>query len=57
MIDYQVLRSARKTLSLQVKHGQVFVRAPFHVDEHLISSFIQKKDAWLRSKIIEQNKC
>lgn len=55
MIDYQVLRSRRKTLSLQVKHGQVFVRAPFHVDEKFISSFIQKKDAWLRAKITEQN--
>jgi len=55
MIDYQVLRSRRKTLSLQVKHGHVFVRAPYHVDEQLISSFIQKKDAWLRAKISEQN--
>ena len=55
MIDYQVLRSRRKTLSLQVKHGHVFVRAPFHVDEKFISSFIQKKDAWLRAKITEQN--
>lgn len=56
MIDYQVVRSCRKTLSLQVKHGQVFVRAPYHVDEKIISSFIQKKDAWLKSKITEQNK-
>ncbi len=56
MIDYQVLRSRRKTLSLQVKHGLVFVRAPYHVDEQLISSFIQKKDAWLRAKVTEQNK-
>ena len=56
MIDYQVLRSRRKTLSLQVKHGHVFVRAPYYVDEQLINSFIQKKDAWLRAKITEQNK-
>jgi len=55
MIDYQVLRSRRKTLSLQVKHGHVFVRAPYHVDEKLIGSFIHKKDAWLRAKITEQN--
>lgn len=55
MIDYQVLRSKRKTLSLQVKYGQVYVRAPLHVDEKYISSFISKKDAWLRAKIREQN--
>jgi len=55
MINYQVLHSRRKTLSLQVKHGQVFVRAPFHVDEEFISSFIHKKDAWLRAKITQQS--
>lgn len=55
MIDYQVLRSRRKTLSLQVKYGQVLVRAPFHLDDQFISSFIQKKDAWLKAKITEQN--
>jgi len=55
MIDYQVLRSRRKTLALQVKQGHVFVRAPFHLDDKFISSFIQKKDAWLRAKITEQN--
>ena len=54
MLEYQVLRSKRKTLSLQVKQGQVFVRAPFHVDEEFISSFIHKKDAWLRAKITQQ---
>ena len=55
MIDYQVLRSRRKTLSLQVKYGQVFVRAPLYLDNQSISSFIQKKDAWLKAKITEQN--
>jgi predicted metal-dependent hydrolase len=55
MIDYHVLRSNRKTLSLQVKQGRVFVRAPYHLDEHFISLFIKKKTAWLKAKITEQN--
>lgn len=55
MIDYQVLRSRRKTLALQVKQGQVFVRAPLHLDEQFIGAFIQKKYAWLKAKITEQN--
>ena len=54
MIDYQVVHSRRKTLALQVKHGQVFVRAPFHVDEQFINAFIHKKEMWLRAKITEQ---
>lgn len=56
MIDYQVLRSCRKTLSLQVKQGLVYVRAPHHVDEKFIHLFIQEKSAWLRSKITEQSR-
>ena len=55
MIEYQILRSRRKTLALQVKQGHVFVRAPYHVDEKCISSFIQKKNAWLKAKISEQS--
>lgn len=55
MIDYQVLRSNRKTLALQVKQGLVFVRAPHHLDDVFISDFIQKKEAWLKAKINEQN--
>ncbi len=54
MIDYQVLRSRRKTLALQVKHGQVLVRAPYHLEDQFIDSFIQKKEAWLKAKIAEQ---
>jgi predicted metal-dependent hydrolase len=55
VIEYQVLRSHRKTLSLQVRHGQVLVRAPHYVDEKFISTFIQKKSAWLKAKITEQS--
>ena len=55
MFDYQVLRSRRKTLSLQVKHGQVVVRVPYHVNDAIIRTFIQQKKAWLKAKITEQN--
>ena len=55
MIEYQVVRSHRKTLSLQVRHGQVLVRAPHYVDEKFISTFIQQKSAWLKAKITEQS--
>ncbi len=55
MIDYQLIRSKRrKTLALQVKHGQVIVRAPTYVKEALINAFVQKKSLWLKSKVTEQ---
>lgn len=55
MIEYQVVRSRRKTLSLQVRQGQVLVRAPYSVDEKFINIFIQKKSSWLKSKIAQQS--
>lgn len=55
MIDFQVFRSRRKTLTLQVKHGQVVVRAPLHVDHSYICSLVKKKAAWLEAKIFEQS--
>ena len=55
MIEYQIVRSRRKTLSLQVKHGQVFVRAPYHADEKFISTLIQEKSTWLKAKIVQQS--
>ena len=55
MIEYQLVRSHRKTLSLQVKSGQVYVRAPHHVDEQFIESFIKKKNAWLKAKMTKEN--
>jgi predicted metal-dependent hydrolase len=55
VIEYQVVRSHRKTLSLQVRHGQVLVRAPYYVDKEFISTFIEKKSAWLKAKIIQQS--
>jgi predicted metal-dependent hydrolase len=54
-MEYNLVRSCRKTLSLQVKSGQIYVRAPYHVDEQYIDSFIKKKKAWLKAKISEQN--
>ncbi|NQY88318.1 MAG: M48 family metallopeptidase [Colwellia sp.] len=55
MIEYQVVRSRRKTLSLQVRYGQVLVRAPYCVDEKFITTLIDKKSAWLKAKIAQQS--
>lgn len=55
MLEYQLIRSKRrKTLGLQVKHGQVTVRAPYYVTSAFIDTLIQQKSAWLRAKVSEQ---
>lgn len=57
MLEYQLVRSKRrKTLGLQVKHGQITVRAPHYVSTDFIDTFVQQKSAWLRSKIAEHSK-
>jgi len=55
VIEYKIVRSHRKTLSLQVKRGQVLVRAPYCVDEKFINTFIQKKSTWLKTKVAQQS--
>jgi predicted metal-dependent hydrolase len=55
MLEYKLIRSKRrKTLGLQVKHGQVTVRAPYYVSSDFIDTFIQQKSAWLLTKVTEQ---
>ena len=54
-LDYKLIRSARrKTVGLQVKAGQVIVRAPCYVADHQISALIQAKSSWLLKKVDEQ---
>lgn len=54
-LDYQlVLSKRRKTLLLQVKYGQVTVRAPHYVTPAYIEKFIQEKSSWLRAKLAQQ---
>ena len=52
MLEYQIIRSARrKTLGLQVKQGEIFVRAPNFLTDQQIHSFINEKSAWLKAKV------
>ena len=54
-IDYTLIRSERrKTIGLQVKKGEVTVRAPFFVNEAFIDAFVQQKRQWLLDKIQQQ---
>ncbi len=48
----QIIRSKRRTLSMQVKHnGQIIVRAPENVTLGEIESFIRKNSAWLKKHL------
>lgn len=53
----QIIRSSRRTLSLQVKHnGQVIVRAPRNASLKDIESFVRKNSAWLKKHLAQVEK-
>lgn len=54
-IEYQLIKSAkRKTLSLQVKRGEVFVRSPYRLSLKQVDLFVSSKQAWIKEKIAQQ---
>jgi len=49
--DVKIIRSRRKTISLQVKDdASVVLKAPWGVADRYIEGFIQKHDAWIERK-------
>ena len=49
MLDYQVLRSRRRTLALEVtKTGQLLVRAPLRTSDAAIRAFVTAHEGWAK---------
>ncbi len=58
-IKITVIRSDRKTLSIQLRPGEIIARAPIRMKEKDIYSFIESKRAWIEkhmSAMSEQQK-
>lgn len=50
-MDYQILRSERKTVVIQVEtDGTVIVRAPKRCSFRKIDNFVREKEHWIRTK-------
>lgn len=48
----QVIRSSRKTLSLQIKpDGAIIVRAPLRLPQREIDRFLEEKSAWIEKHL------
>jgi len=51
-MDYQLVRSKRKTLSLQISNNaELVVRAPNRLSVKIIEQFINEKSTWIDSKL------
>ena len=54
MVDYQLTRSKRKTISLQItRDGEVVVRAPLFSTERQIREFVENHEEWIEEKRAE----
>lgn len=50
MLEYELIRSKRKTLALYVRQdGRIEVRAPLRTSKAYIDGFVEKKQDWIQS--------
>ena len=59
-IDVNIIRSSRKTLSLEIRPDMsVVVRAPYRLEDQYIEQFLAKREDWIRehlAKMAEKNR-
>ncbi len=50
-MQYRIIRSDRKTVALQIKSGEVTVRAPRAMRDDEIAAFVARHEDWVRKKL------
>ena len=50
-MEYQIIRSARKTLSIQIKPEGVIVRAPLRATDAQIERFVREHSGWIEKHL------
>ncbi len=50
-IKINIIRTDRKTLSIQLKHDEIIARAPLHMKDEEIYSFIESKKSWIEKNL------
>ena len=55
-MDYNVIYSSRRTLSLCIKDGSLIVRAPYGTSEKRILEVIEKHSSWIEKHLIKSEK-
>ncbi len=54
-MEYKLVKSKRrKSIALQVIHGEVIVRVPYAIDFDFVDRLLKSKEKWLKSKIAQQ---
>lgn len=50
--SYEIIKSSRRTVALQIKDGRVTVRAPLQMSRAAIESFIESHREWIDARLI-----
>ncbi len=50
-MEYEVIRSRRKTLSAEIRNNRLIVRAPLRVSDKEITLFLQKNQKWIEKNL------
>ena len=50
-IEYELIRSKRKTMSITVKDGRLIVRAPLNLKKSEIENFLDKHTGWIEKQL------
>lgn len=53
-MEYRVIRSARRTLALEIKDGEALVRAPRLAPRAVIDAFVRGHEDWLRARLQQE---
>lgn len=54
MMEYTLIRSSRKTLGLQIKGGEIIVRAPRRVPKKTVDAFVKRHEDWIRQHLARE---
>ena len=50
-MEYEVIRSRRQTVALEIKNGKLLVRAPLLVSNARIAAFVREKQGWIEKRL------
>ena len=50
-MEYEVIRSRRRTAALEIKNGKLLVRAPLLMSNARIAALVQEKWAWIEKRL------
>ncbi|XQW84357.1 M48 family metallopeptidase [Thalassotalea piscium] len=53
-MQYQLIKTKRTSISLQVIAGKVVVRAPLSINKSYIETFLSNKSSWIQARLSQQ---